>query len=187
MNLRKKIGVTTMMNASIDNQMLNKHAGFYTEIERPTWTEHFMNQAIEISKRSPDGQTKHGCVITDMFNHQLATGYNAPAKNLPDRMVPNLRPNKYALFLHSEINAIINAMVPLWSVPNGIRVYVTGIPCVYCLSALVNCNIKELYYFDDYGWSKDKDGTSEFDFIVYHSDIKLFPQDKKNYSPTELK
>lgn len=157
------------------------------DIDRPSWPQFYMTQAIEISKRSPDAQTKHGCVFTDMEYHPLSQGYNAPGKGLPHSLIPNLRPEKYPWFIHSEINAIINSSVPLWSVPLGIKAFITGIPCLPCLNAMINCNLRELYYFDDYGWSKDNETRLDFQFAIEHAGIKLFPQDKKNFNPTELK
>jgi dCMP deaminase len=150
----------------------NKYNGLYKEVDIPSWDKYFMDMAIFISKRSPDSQTQHGSIIVDINKHIIGTGYNAPAKGLDITKLPNVRPQKYPFFIHSEINAIIN-MTLSPSNFNWLKIYVTGVPCIPCLSALINSNIKEIVYNPSRGWSFTDEFKEDFDFLIEQSGIKL--------------
>lgn len=152
---------------------MNKYKDLYKEVEIPNWNEYFMKLAVDISTRSTDSQTKHGCVLVDMNNHIIGTGYNAPARKVGITKLPNVRPEKYKFFIHSEINALLNMTVPSWNIKDGIKVYVTGIPCLYCLSCLINSNTREIVYQPNRGWSQTEVDTDDFNFLIEQSGIKL--------------
>lgn len=151
---------------------MDKYKGLYQEVQVPSWDEYFMKIAIDISTRSPDAQTKHGCVIIDGNKHILGTGYNAPAKGIDITKIPNVRPLKYPFFIHSEVNALLNMSVSPHST-GGIIVYVTGTPCISCLSCLINSNAKEIVYLIGRGWAFTDDFKEDFDFLIEQSGIKL--------------
>jgi deoxycytidylate deaminase len=46
--------------------------------QRPSWDEYFLALAEQISRRSPDPSTRHGCVLVDADNRVISTGYNGP-------------------------------------------------------------------------------------------------------------
>lgn len=112
------------------------------DYERPDWDSYFLGLAFLISQKSHDPQTQHGCVIVDVENHILGTGYNGFPKEIPDFVLPNLRPMKYNWMIHSEANAIYNCVKK----PIGARVYVTGEPCHNCLLAMWQVGIKEIIH-----------------------------------------
>lgn len=142
------------------------------EIDRPEWSEVFLKIAIEVSKRSHDAQTKHGCVITTLDHRIIGTGYNGFPRGLPDNLLPNTRPAKYPICVHSEPNCILNCSVsPI--LLDGINVYVTGIPCIQCLCLLINAGAKNIWYIEGRGWSKTEEEKVYFDFLVEQSGIKL--------------
>lgn len=151
---------------------MKKYEGLYQEVHIPSWDEYFMKIAIDISTRSPDAQTKHGCVIIDDNKHILGTGYNAPAKGIDITKIPNVRPLKYPFFIHSEVNALLNMSVSPHST-GRIIVYVTGTPCISCLSCLINSNTKEIVYLIGRGWAFTDDFKEDFDFLIEQSGIKL--------------
>ena len=151
---------------------MDKYKGLYQEVQVPSWDEYFMKIAIDISTRSPDAQTKHGCVIIDENRHILGTGYNAPAKGIDITKIPNIRPLKYPFFIHSEVNCLLNMSVSPHAT-NGIIVYVTGTPCIQCLSCLINSNAKEIIYLIGRGWAFTDDFKEDFDFLIEQSGIKL--------------
>lgn len=112
------------------------------KVDRPSWTDTFMEMAYIMSKRSHDIQTQHGCVITSKDNHILSTGYNGFVGGIIDDILPNIRPEKYPWMLHSEVNAIYNCQHrPV----DGI-VYVTGHPCLHCYLCMANVGIKKIVY-----------------------------------------
>lgn len=100
-----------------------------------TW----MNIAKEVAKQSHDSQTQHGAVLIKN-NRIVATGYNGFVSGALDDQLPNVRPDKYAHIIHSEINAIINAAKEGISI-DGATLICTGYPCLECTKALIQAGI----------------------------------------------
>jgi dCMP deaminase len=114
------------------------------ERKRPSWDEYFMQLAEDVSKRSPDPHTQHGCVLVDTDNRLISTGYNGPVKGLPHGLVPLTRPEKYAWFIHAEDNAVSFARCDL----RGATAYVTGPPCSSCMRRLLQVGVCRIVYGD---------------------------------------
>lgn len=118
----------------------------YEQVVRPSVPESFMEVAFKVSKRSPDAQTKHGCVIT-LNDRILSTGYNGYPRDIDYSLLPNTRPEKHFWFLHSERNALA------WCEkrPLGGTAYVTGECCNDCLMALWQHGIIKVYEAERHG------------------------------------
>jgi len=121
------------------------------EIKRPSWDEYFLTIAEVVAKRSYDGETQVGVVVTDENHRILATGYNGFPPGCKDAELPNLRPDKYPFVVHAEINAIAASRQDL---RNSI-LYCTYSPCRDCAKAIITAGIKEVvfkiaYENDDY-------------------------------------
>lgn len=101
-----------------------------------------MNIADAVSLRSPDPNTKHGCVLVDTNNRIISTGYNGPVKGFPHDKVDFTRPNKYKFLLHAEENAVLFARCDL----TGATAYITGHPCAPCFLRLVQAGVKKIVY-----------------------------------------
>lgn len=110
--------------------------------ERMCWNDYFMCQAIWASERSPDESTQHGCIIINEYNVPIAQGYNGFPHGCNDKSMPQTRPEKYKVILHSELNAILNATESL----RGATLYVSGMPCVQCWCAIIQTNISCVIY-----------------------------------------
>jgi dCMP deaminase len=111
-----------------------------------------MLQALLVSLRSKDPNTKVGCVIVDQNNHQLTMGYNGfPAGINETKLTWNnskespYEDRKYGYVVHSEANAILHANNNL----KGSRIYVTLFPCEECSKMLITKGIKEVIYLSD--------------------------------------
>ncbi len=107
---------------------------------RPSWDEYFLAIAEQVSLRSPDPNTRHGCVIVDQGKRVLSTGYNGPVSGLPNDLVPLVRPDKYDWFIHAEDNAVAFARCDL----RGSTAYVTGTPCAPCFRRLLQVGIRRI-------------------------------------------
>lgn len=142
----------------------------HVEIDRPDWHTYFLEIASVISKRSVDAETKHGCVITTNDHRIIGTGYNSFISGLPDKELPNTRPDKYKWMIHSESNAISNCIVSPHMFDFCIA-YITGRPCLNCLMLMAQNNIKEIYTSSDYGWAFDDDEYDDFLFIIMKKNI----------------
>ncbi|MFA7237963.1 MAG: deaminase [Phycisphaeraceae bacterium] len=110
--------------------------------QRPDWDHYFLDLAEQISRRSPDPSTKHGCVLVDADRRVVSTGYNGPVGGLPNDMVPLTRPEKYDWFIHAEDNAVAFARCNL----NGATAYVTGAPCAACFRRLLQVGIRRIVH-----------------------------------------
>lgn len=109
---------------------------------RPSWDEYFLQLAQQISTRSPDPNTQHGCVLVSADKRVISTGYNGPVAGLPNEMVPLDRPAKYDWFIHAEDNAVAFARCDL----RGCTAYVTGRPCAACFRRLLQVGIRRIVY-----------------------------------------
>lgn len=107
---------------------------------RPSWDVYFLTIAEQISTRSPDPNTKHGCVIVDSGKRIISTGYNGPVSGLPHELVPTQRPDKYDWYIHAEDNAVAFARCDL----RGTTAYITGTPCAACFRRLLQVGVRRI-------------------------------------------
>jgi len=117
----------------------------YDSLGRPCKDLYLMNMAFEASKRSLDPNSKHGCIFTDADSAILRTGYNSPPIGSRDEKMPQVAPDKYIVFEHSERNAIALAAkrgIPL----DNSHVHVTGLPCRECLRIMKQSGVVSVTY-----------------------------------------
>ena len=115
-----------------------------TKIIRPEKINVNLYTAWTIKELSCDGQTKHGCVITDKDNRPLGWGYNSFPRNCDNDVLPNLRPDKYPWMVHAERNAVTNCTHK----PVGGIAYVTGLCCFDCTVHLWQNGVNLIYQLD---------------------------------------
>ena len=108
--------------------------------DRPSWDLYFLSIAEQVSLRSPDPNTKHGCVLVDSGRRVLSTGYNGPVSGLPHDLIRFERPDKYDWFIHAEDNAVAFARCDL----RGSTAYITGAPCVACFRRLLQVGVHRI-------------------------------------------
>lgn len=110
----------------------------------------FMDEALNISLKSNDPNTKVGCVIIK-DDKVISSGYNCLEECHDINDFPlNIRDGayfntKYPFMLHSEAMAIIDAKQDL----NEASMYVTLFPCHECAKLIIRSGIKEIIYYDD--------------------------------------
>ncbi len=123
---------------------------------RPSWDLIWMRVAKLIAERSIDPRHKVGAVIVSDDNTQvLSVGYNGDHAGGPNS-VESLEPGQSGC-IHAEINALIKLD---YNNPKKKKMYVTLSPCKMCSKALVNANIDEIVYEEEY---RD---TSGLDLLV---------------------
>jgi dCMP deaminase len=141
-------------------------------MERPSINEIMMETALLFAQRSTCARVKAGAVIS-VDNHIVSTGYNgnAPGKEhcydyfyklwQEENSSSNIseftkwlqtedfkeRHRKFGIRneLHAEMNAIIYAGKRGISVAGG-KIYTTYSPCLFCVKAIIQAGIKEVYY-----------------------------------------
>lgn len=139
-------------------------------MNRPNWTDYFLGLAKVVSQRSHDAQTQHGCVITDKNHRILSLGYNGFPRDLPDHLLPNVRPEKYPWMIHAEKNALSNCTIR----PQEGIAYVTGQCCNDCIMALWQEGIKTVIMSRNHGTHLFTQKEQEiFDTFVNLSGIEI--------------
>lgn len=114
------------------------------EIKRPDWDDFFLVLAFNISQRSSDGRSKHGCVLVK-DKTIISTGYNSFVRDIPDFLFPNFSHEKLPFMAHSETNALLNCARTGVSCL-GATAYITGMPCISCIQQLYNAGISKIIH-----------------------------------------
>lgn len=153
------------------------NSGSYGAFDRPSWEEYFMNIATLTSLRSNCIKRRVGCIIVK-DNRILSLGYNGTpigttncyqggCKRCMDQYnqsTTTVNTNTVSttakhldlcMCLHAEENAIL--FVPKSDLI-GSTMYVTLIPCISCVKKIIQCQIKTVYYINNY--SPDLDPVS---------------------------
>ncbi len=113
---------------------------------RPEWDDIWMSVAHTISQRSIDPRHQVGSIIvTDDNTQLLALGYNGNYKGGPNE-IESLSPGQSGL-IHAEQNALIKLD---YNNPKKKKMYVTLSPCSHCAKMIVNANIHEVIYDEQY-------------------------------------
>ena len=113
---------------------------------RPAWDDVWMETARILGERSYDPRHKVGSIIVTEDNTQvLAVGYNGNYSGGPNE-VESTAPGESGM-IHAEINALLKLD---YNNPKKKTMYVTLSPCRMCAKAIVNTNIQEVVYGEDY-------------------------------------
>lgn len=131
---------------------------------KPTWKETYFKIAKVVSERSDDPHTKVGAVLVKN-GVVIGTGYNGTPRGFK-KQFDWTSSEKYNYVIHAEMNAVANAQSVGVSVV-GADIYLTLSPCHDCIKLLIQNQIKNVYYLDEY---KDIELTRE---IADNSNINL--------------
>lgn len=102
------------------------------------WDNRFMQMAELVASWSKDPSTKVGAIIVDYDRRIIGTGYNGFPRGVndsPERYED--KPVKYKLVVHSEANAILNAVRSV----SGQTLYTTKYPCSECAKLIIQSGI----------------------------------------------
>jgi dCMP deaminase len=129
------------------------------------------------ASRSKDRSTKVGCIIVGPENEIRTVGYNGFIRGADDDNPKwHVRPMKYKVTAHAEINAIANAArngTPL----KGCTAYISFPPCAQCTVALVQVGIRKIKVLNaDPKQAKNKKWLEEFEItkeILSQANVKM--------------
>ena len=110
------------------------------------WDVRFMRIAKEVSTWSKDPSTKVGTVVVNQEKRILATGYNGfPSKCNDDHRLQS-KQTKYPLIIHSEINALLNALNSGVSVKDC-DLYIYNLPpCGECSKFIAQARLRKILF-----------------------------------------
>jgi len=115
-------------------------------MERPSWDNIWINFTDLISQRSINPLFKVGAVIvTDDNTQVLSVGYNGDYRGGPN-LIESSEPGKSGL-IHAEVNALIKMH---YNNPKKKKMYINLSPCIDCAKLILNAQIKEIIYKDEY-------------------------------------
>lgn len=115
-------------------------------MSRPTWHETWMSIARSIAERSYDPRLKVGAIIVSDDNTRLlALGYNGNYRGGPHE--PDSTDPGHSGFIHAEVNALVKCD---YNFNRKKIMYLTHSPCVQCSKLIVNANVSEVVYGEEY-------------------------------------
>ena len=105
------------------------------------WHEYFLRQCLIKAERSPDKNTKYGCIFV-RDNREIISGYNGFPSGADDSYLPKDRSNpmKYRMINHAEMSAILFAAKEGISL-KGSTLICLGHPCSDCCKNLVSIGV----------------------------------------------
>ncbi len=122
---------------------------------RPSKDENFLELAYVVAKRSSCARSSHGCILVDSKDRIIATGYNGPARGMPNctertpcggAFLKSGEGLDKCVAIHAEQNALLQC-----SDPDKVAVaYITATPCVHCIKMLMNTSCKRIVYGAEY-------------------------------------
>lgn len=105
------------------------------------WHKRFLALAANVATWSKDPSTQVGCVLVNSKLQVVAMGYNGFPRGVGDEKERyDDRPTKYAMVVHAEANAILNAVGSV----QGAVAYVTHRPCASCSGLLIQAGIRSI-------------------------------------------
>lgn len=125
-------------------------------------TQFFMQMAQLTSQRSKCHRLQVGCVLTDLSHELIVIGYNGGYKGGPNGCLGDpTTPGKCGC-VHAEANALTKAF-------RGDKIaYVTHAPCLTCATMLINADVREVHYGDQYRHSEGTAVLEEAGVTVIH-------------------
>lgn len=128
-----------------------------------SWQDYFMGLALLSAKRSKDPNTQVGACIVNQEKRIVGIGYNGFPQGISDDEFPwennqeDDLGNKYPYVCHAELNAILNAKRDI----SDCYMYVTLFPCNECCKAIIQSQIKHIYYLEDRGFNSTSEQASK--------------------------
>ena len=115
--------------------------------------EYFLSMAQLVAKRSTCARRSVGCVLVDIRNHVIATGYNGVPSGFP-HCIDNPCEGAYAksgesLLECQAIHAEMNALIQCNDAYSIDTVYCTTSPCHYCVRHLLNTSAKRIVSLEE--------------------------------------
>lgn len=121
---------------------------------RPSTDTYMMGMAMMAASRGSCSRRAVGCVLTNEYNHILATGYNGPPRGVAhcsDALCPG-RQAASGTFLDGcrATHAEQNALLQCGDVMKIQTVYTTTQPCFPCTKLLLNSSAQSIVYMESY-------------------------------------
>jgi dCMP deaminase len=124
------------------------------DMKRPEVDEYYLSLALITSLRSTCARRRVGCILVDVHNRVLSTGYNGVPKGMPHCIdTPCAGVNHKSgtnLDLCEASHAEISALMNCSEIQDIATVYCTTAPCISCTKALLNTSATKIVFISDY-------------------------------------
>lgn len=123
-------------------------------MERISKVDYYIEMARLASRRASCSRRQVGCVLVNYDGHVLSTGYNGPARGVPNCTEVPCRGatcrSGEGLELCEAIHAEQNALLQCPDVNKIDTCYVTTEPCAHCAKLLLNTGCRRVVFSDPY-------------------------------------
>jgi dCMP deaminase len=123
-------------------------------MHKSTKNDVFIEIAHSLAKLSTCSRRGVGCVLTNMHNHIIATGYNGVGRGLVHCTEVPCNGATYTsgqgLAKCEAIHAEQNALMQCANVKDIYKAYITCSPCMHCAKLFLNTGVKEIIYSEIY-------------------------------------
>lgn len=123
-------------------------------VHRPPVDEYFLAIAQVVSTRATCARRRVGCVLVDVDNHVLSTGYNGPARGQPHCFDSPCAgaglPSGSGLDACESVHGEANALLQCPDVRRVHTVYCTDSPCIHCVKLLMNTGAARIVFARTY-------------------------------------
>lgn len=121
---------------------------------RPSIDEYFLRMASLVATRSTCIRRQVGCVLANVHNHVIATGYNGVCKGdthcIASPCPGAFMPSGEGLHLCQAIHAEQNALIQCRDIDAIHTAYCTASPCVNCMRLLVGTGVQRIVFRQTY-------------------------------------
>lgn len=125
----------------------------------PKFINYYMSMAYVSAGMSTSQRLQVGCVLVDVNNNFLSSGYNGTepgADNCCEHVVDGIVRTNHEIVIHAEINAIDRLRERrLYGLLRGATAFITQSPCTKCAIALASGGTLQVYYLNKH---KDEGG-----------------------------
>lgn len=143
MKTRSKRKTVCLFNFEIDGANDKTRRGNAYKKKNNKDNKYYLDLAKKISLKSPDPNTKVGCVIKTM-NNKIIKNYNDLPKYIKHSKNRLQRPEKYKWIEHAERNTIFIAAKKGLSLDKS-SMYLNWYPCIDCARAIIQSGISNIY------------------------------------------
>lgn len=115
---------------------------------------YYAEMARLVARRASCARRQVGCILVDERGHVLSTGYNGPARGVPNCIDTPCRgatcESGQGLELCEAVHAEQNALLQCRDVDQIHACFVTTEPCAHCAKLLLNTGCQMVIYGDPY-------------------------------------
>ena len=153
--------------------------------EYSEWTGYFLDIAGVVSNRSSCSRRQIGAVLTSAEHEIISTGYNGTPRGTMNcneggcsrcwnESIKSGDGYDYCTCIHAEHNALLSC-ARQGKAAVGSTMYVTDIPCLQCLTFIVQCGVKTIIHgIDEFDGVRVSSKSEHIHRIVGEGNVEVY-------------